>query len=131
VATGFPKGNATTLESRALSARDLSNLTVNLNGKRSKAAGACFDPMKIERSSAAHRANSDQHGCLAGHFRVDHSNKPNHLPPRRPAYCWYDNSLISFALPTKPTRQFARRATGTASVSLCWLSASSPESYQR
>ena len=38
VNTGFPKGNATTLESRALSGYEPSELIVNLNGKRSGAA---------------------------------------------------------------------------------------------
>jgi dienelactone hydrolase len=36
VDTGFPKGNATTLESRALSGHDPSDLTINLIGKRSR-----------------------------------------------------------------------------------------------
>jgi hypothetical protein len=41
VDTGFPKENATSIESRAFSATSLRDFRVNLNGKRSSAALVC------------------------------------------------------------------------------------------
>jgi hypothetical protein len=41
VDTGFPKGNATNIESRALSCHRPCDLRVNLNGKRSRRDDTC------------------------------------------------------------------------------------------
>jgi hypothetical protein len=50
VDTGFPKGNATTIESRALSGHDPHDFLANLIGKRSKFHSAAIGLLWVDNA---------------------------------------------------------------------------------